>query len=91
MSGRSSGDMDRWWSDVLQDFISSDDHTVELTQAEPYGVQVVVDGTPMFAASGYPWETFTVGKLGEVWGSFTDEGREKIRSDETDTDRGECA
>lgn len=75
---------DRWWSDVLEEFIVSDEHTVELTEADPYGVQVVIDGTPMFAGEGYPWETFTIAELREIWRILSEDGREKLLSLESE-------
>lgn len=87
MSDTSNRVREQWWSDVLEDWISSDDHTVELTEADPYGVQVVVDGTAMFAGEGYPWETFTLGEIDDVWGSFSEEGKRKLRSLDTGSDR----
>lgn len=68
----------RYWESFIGAAVRSDDHTVELVEGDPHGINVAVDGVEMFDGSGYSEETFTVA-AGEYEKYLGDEAAEKVR------------
>lgn len=69
----------RYWSSGLMAAIHSDEHTVELVEAENGGAQVEIDGVPMFDGLAYPAEQFNIATGSEYEQYLTADGRSKLR------------